>query len=217
MKRLIWLLVSLNIGLLVYFNLEQILPSTPTVMRPEIRPERVHLPTAQEIATMPQPTEKLAPLPVQTACYQWGVFSGTRIVAAETTARQLGLSPTLKELIPMQARRFWVYRPPLKSAEEAQAKAAELKALGVENLQIVQEPPWKNAISFGVFADEFRAIKLLNDLKAKGVNNVQKSLRNQGGSYSSLQFTQLTADNVAALLQLKPNFPEASLEPAACN
>jgi hypothetical protein len=217
MKRMMWLLVLLNLGLLAYFNLALILPSPPRVNLPEIKPEKIHLASTQEIAALPKPAEKLAQIPVATVCYQWGVFSGERVSVAVTTAQQLGLSSTLKEQISMQARRFWVYRPPLISAEEAQAKAAEFKALGVENLLVVQEPPWKNAISFGVFADEYRAIKLFNDLKAKGVNNVQKSLRNQGGSYSSLQFTQLTADNVAALLQLKPNFPEASLEPAACN
>jgi hypothetical protein len=216
MKRLIALLVLLNLGLLIYFNLGNILPSTPSVKRPEIMPEKIHLPSAQEIAAMPRPAVNLTPAPQQSACYQWGVFSGARIDVAETTAQKLGLSATRQEQIPMQARRFWIYRPPLNSAEEAQAKAAELKALGVEYLQVVQEPKWKNAISFGVFADESRANKLLNELKAKGVNNVEKALRNQGGSYSSLVFTNLTADHVAALQQLKPSFPEANLEPVAC-
>jgi hypothetical protein len=206
----------LNLGLLVYFNLEHILPSPPSVKRPEIMPEKIHLPSAQEIALMPRPAVNLTPAPLQTGCYQWGFFSSERIAAAETTAQKLGLAATLQEQIPMQARRFWIYRPPLKSIEEAQAKAAELTALGVEYLLIVQEPKWKNAISFGVFADENRANKLLNELKAKGVNNVEKALRNQGGSYSSLLFTNLTADHVAALQQLKPSFPEANLEPVAC-
>lgn len=217
MKRLIWLLVSLNIGLLLYFNLAQILPSTPIVNQAEIMAERIRLPSAQQIAAMPKPAQHIASVPLQTACYQWGIFSGERIEAAETTAQHLGLAATLKEQIPMQARRFWIYQPPLKSAAEAQIKAAELKALGVEYLQVVQEPKWRNAISFGVFADENRALKLLNELKAKGVNNVQKTLRNQGGSYSSLVFTHLTADHVAALQQLKPNFPEADLEKIDCD
>lgn len=216
MKRIITLLVLLNLGLLVYFNLGNILPSTPSVKRPEIMPEKIHLPTAQEVAAMPRPLVNLAAAPLQTGCYQWGFFSSERIAAAETTALKLGLSATRQEQIPMQARRFWIYRPPLQSTEEAQAKAAELKALGVEYLLIVQEPKWKNAISFGVFADENRADKLLNELKAKGVNNVEKALRNQGGSYSSLVFTNLTTDHIAALQQLKPSFPEANLEPVAC-
>ena len=216
MKRIITLLVMLNLGLLIYFNLGHILPSAPSVKRPEIMPEKIHLPTAQEIAAMPRPVVNLPASPPQTGCYQWGVFSSERIAAAEATALKLGLSATLQEQIPMQARRFWIYQPPLKTAEEAEAKAAELKALGVEYLQVVQEPKWKNAISFGVFADESRANKLLNELEAKGVKNVEKALRNQGGSYSSLVFTNLTADNVAALQQLKPSFAEANLESVAC-
>lgn len=216
MKRLLVMLVVLNIGLWLYFNVAQILPSPPKQNQPEIMPEKIRLPSAQEIAVMPKRAENLTPAPLPTACYQWGEFSGARIAEAETTAQKLGLTATRKEQIPLQARRFWVYRPALKSAEEAQAKAAELKALGVEYLMVMQEPQWKNAISFGVFADENRANKLLNELKAKGVNNVEKALRNQGGSYSSLLFTNLTADHVAALQQLKPSYPEANLEPVAC-
>jgi len=216
MKRIITLLLALNLGLLLYFNLEHILPNTPSVQHPEIMPEKIQLPSAQEIAAMPRPVVHLAAAPLPTGCYQWGFFSSERIATAEATAQKLGLSATLQEQIPLQARRFWIYRPPLKTAEEAQAKAAELKALGVEYLQVVQEPKWKNAISFGVFADESRANMLLNELKAKGVSIVEKALRNQGGSYSSLLFTNLTADHVAALQQLKPSFAEATLEAIAC-
>ena len=82
---------------------------------------------------------------------------------------------------------------------------------------VVLEPKWRNAISFGVFEDEQLANKLLNELKAKGVKDVVKALRNQGKGHSSLIFNNLAANQITALKQLKSEFPEAALKEVGCN
>ena len=43
MKKLIWLLVIVNVGLLAYFNLDYILPSTPAVNFSELNPEKISI------------------------------------------------------------------------------------------------------------------------------------------------------------------------------
>ncbi|MDI1298033.1 SPOR domain-containing protein [Methylotenera sp.] len=242
MKKLVWLLVLINVGLLVYFNKDVILPSAPKAALLAIHPEKISIVNQQQIDALPKkgtqatvpPTEPITPptedttatvnatpapepTPTKTACYEWGVFSATNLTGAQAAVSKLSLQPVVKEQSPLDSKRFWVYKAPLKSVEAAQAKALELKALGIQDLYIVQEPRWKNAISFGVFEDEQLATNLLNELKAKGVKEVVKALRNQGKGHASLQFNKLTDTEVIELKKLKPEFPEADLKEVACS
>jgi hypothetical protein len=138
------------------------------------------------------------------------------VAGAQTAVSKLSLQAATIEQTTQDAKRFWVYRPPLKTAQEAQIKAAEFKAMGVQDIFVVQEPKWRNAISFGVFEDEQLATKLMNELKAKGVRDVVKALRNQGKGHFSLLFKNLAEPQVTALKQLKPTFPEAELKEVSC-
>ena len=220
MRHLFWLLVIVNLGLFAYFNLGYILPGKPQIKALEIDPEKIQLLSQQEIAALPKKiveTPVSQPVPVVKSCYEWGIFSDTNLTNAQAAAVRLSLQTIVKEENSTQAKRFWVYRPPLKSSAEAQLKASELKAMGVEDLFVVQEAKFKNAISFGIFEDEQLAIKLLDELKAKGVKNVTKSLRNQGKSHSSLLLSNIEDKDIAELKKLKPDFPEADLKEVSCN
>lgn len=220
MKKLVWLLVVVNVALLAYFNLDYILPNTPVAKWPALNPEKISLLSQQQIDELQKKAviaaEPIAAV-VSTSCYEWGIFSATNIADAQTAASKLSLQPTTKEQTSQDAKRFWVYKPPLKSAQEAQAKAAQLKALGVQDLFVVQEPKWRNAISFGVFEDEKLAIKLMNELKAKGVRDVVKTLRNQGKGHFSLLFSHLAETQATEIKLLKADFPEADLKEVTCN
>lgn len=246
MKKLVWLLVLINLALLTYFNLDLVLPSSPKSVMAAMHPEKIIVLSPQQIAalpkktadsTTPKATNAAAPTidatigdhpttvtPVSTspalasnACYEWGVFSATNLTGAQSEASKLSLQATVKEQTSLEAKRFWVYKKPLRSAEAAQAKALELKALGVDELYVVQDAKWKNAISFGIFEDEQLAIKLLNELRAKGVKDVTKALRNQGSGHASLLFSKLTDAEVFELKKLKSQFPEADVKEVRCN
>lgn len=243
MKKLVLLLVFINLVLLSYFNLDRILPSAPKVTAVAINPEKINLLTQQQIEALPKktaesssavptpaPTTGAAPATdtvktsdtafnqtTATSCYEWGIFSASSLTGAQSAALNLSLQPTVKEQTSLEAKRFWVYKPPLKSAEAAQSKASELKALGVQELFVLQDSKWKNAISFGVFEDEKLATNLLKELRAKGVKDVVKASRNQGKGHSSLLFKKLTETEVAELKKLKPAFPEANLKEISCN
>ncbi len=224
MKWLVWLLLLVNLGLLVYFNLDRILPSTPLAKTTEINPEKIEVLSQKEIAALPKKLHEATALAAETTiatpantCFEWGVFSATGLVGAQYAVNKLALQATVKQQTYQEAKRFWVYKPPVKSAAEAQKNALELQALGVDELFVIQEARWRNAISFGVFEDEQLANKLLSELKAKGVKGVVKALRNQGKGHSSLLFSNLGANQIAELNQLKSEFPEAALKQVACN
>ena len=225
MRLLVWLLVLLNVGLLAYFNMDLIAPK-PAVADKSIQPEKLKILSEKDLAAMPKiiapVPETVAQTPVlitqgATSCYKWGNFTKTNLPAAQVVLVRLGLQSVInQEAGAEEDRRFWVYYPPLKSAQLAQEKADEIRAMGVDELFIVQDSQWRNAISFGLFQDEQLASALLNDLLEKGVKGATKALRSPGKSLNSLLVKAVSAEAALELHKVKPEFVGTDLAPAAC-
>jgi hypothetical protein len=225
MKLLVWLLLLLNVGLLAYFNLDLIAPK-PAAADRSIQPEKLKILSVKALEAMPKKEAQTVPpeaAPVlasgaSTSCYKWGSFTKSNLPAAQVVLVRLGLqSEVNQEASAQEDRRFWVYYPPLKSADLAQQKAAEIKAAGVDEIFIVQDSQWRNAISFGLFQDEQLASNLLSDLQAKGIKGATKALRSPGKSLSSLLIKAVGADTALELHKIKPEFVGTDLVPAACS
>jgi hypothetical protein len=229
MKLLVWLLVLLNVGLLAYFNMDLIAPK-PAVADRSILPEKLIILSQKDIDAMPKvvtppeatPVALAAVVQSATSCYKWGNFTKTNLPSAQVVLVRLGLQSVINQETggpdgAKEDRRFWVYYPPLKTEELAQEKADEIKAMGVEELFIVQDSQWRNAISFGLFQDEQLASALLNDLLAKGVKGATKALRSPGKSLSSLLIKAVSAETALELHKVKPEFVGTDLTPAACS
>lgn len=223
MKWLLWLLLLLNVGLLAYFNLDKIAPQ-PAVVTSEIAPEKLKILDQAALNAMPKKAAVLPPSEpvavaetVATSCYEWGNFSASNLPSAQVALVKLGLDATAKIAEPPKTeRRFWVYYPPLKNAKLAQEKADEIKALGVDEIFIVQDSQWRHAISFGLFQDEKLATNLLNDLQAKGVKGATKALRSPGKNISSLLIKAVTPEAAVELQKISPEFVGSELTVAAC-
>lgn len=223
MKWLLWFLLLVNAGLLVYFNIDKI-ASQPTVVTNEIAPEKLKILDVVALQAMPKKAAALPVAPVNpandattTSCYEWGNFTPSNLPSAQVALVKLGLSGTAKIAEPSQTeRRFWVYYPPLKNAKLAQEKADEIKALGAGEIFIVQDSQWRHAISFGLFQDEKLATNLLNDLQAKGVKGATKALRSPGKNISSLLIKSVTPEAALELQKISPEFIGSELRVAAC-
>ena len=223
MKLLVWLLVLLNVGLLVYFNLDVIAPK-PAMADRSIQPEKLKILSQADLDAIPQKVAQaaveaspVAAVDAPSSCYKWGNFTKTNLPAAQVVLVRLGLqSDVNQEQVAAEDRRFWVYYPPLKSAEQAQQKAEEIRAMGVNELFIVQDSQWRNAISFGLFQDEQLASAVLNDLLAKGVKGATKALRSPGKSLNSLLIKAVNAGAALELQKIKPEFVGTEFVPAAC-
>lgn len=217
MKRFFWLALLLNLGLLIYFNLELFLPASPEVRLSELSPEKIKLLSQAEIDALPLKSATTTSQSEIANCYEWGTFSDVAVDNALKMLAGLNIQASAKTVDKQQPKRYWVYKAPLKTVAEAQKKAAELKALGVKDLFVVQEEKWKNAISFGIFEDEQLATKLVQELRAKGIKNIEKSIRSNDVGQHSLILNALTDKQIAEINQLKPNFPAAELKQTACN
>ena len=225
MRLLVWLLVLLNVGLLAYFNMDLIAPKPASADR-SIQPEALKILSEKDLEAMQKVVASAPELVTQASapvvqepisCYKWGNFTKTNLPAAQVVLVRLGLQSVIsQEAGAREDRRFWVYYPPLKSAALAQKKADEIRTMGVDELFIVQDSQWRNAISFGLFQEEQLATALLNDLLAKGVKGATKALRSPGKSLSSLYVKAVSSDAALELQKIKPEFVGTELEPAAC-
>ena len=216
MRLWLWFLVLLNVALLVYFNMDTFVPKVEEV-RQEVNPEKLKLLMDEDFKTL-EKKEFVANKPVNSnSCYKWGKFTPSNLAAAQSVIEGLGLEAELvQETNVQQDSRFWVYYPPLATAELAQTKANEIKSLGVDELYIVQDSKWRNAISFGLFSEEALATSLLKDLKAKGVRNAVKSLRSSGAATTSLIAKDVSSAAAVELYKIRPEFVGTEVTPVPC-
>lgn len=231
MKGLVAILLLINLGLFAYFNVDLATHKNDlNALHQAVNPEQLSLLSEKDIEALPKKATQIAllpeappvPMPVEVTsppemgCYEWGSFSNVGLFKARKVLLKLSLQSTIKPQTKQEAVRYWVYIPRLPSAELAQAKAAEVKALGVTDLFVVQEPQWRNAISFGVFQDEQLALNLLTELKAKGVRSAVKGVRNQERGQASLVIKDMLSTTAQELEQLKPEFPGSELKKINC-
>ncbi len=221
MRWLALLLLLLNVAIYGYFRLEGVRPAHKEAGHAEIQPEKIRILSATELAALPKkpeppPVASPQPVPEPVACYEWGSFPPESAARAREVLGAFSAHFEPRQPASQETRRYWVYIPPLSSAEKAQAKNGEVRALGVVESYVVQEPKWRNAISFGVFKDEALAARLLEDLRAKGVRTAIKGVRNQEGGQSSFFIRNLTDRVAGEIGRLQPDFPGSELKKMAC-
>jgi hypothetical protein len=223
MKWIVWLLVIANVLLLAYFNLNVSPGIQGSASHQSLSPEKLKLLTPEEIKVLPKKEaeakaiETVAFVPPTTmGCYEWGSFSAVNLRRARSVLDKYSLAAAVRQQTSQESTRYWVYIPRLRSTALAQAKAEELRTLGVEDIFVIQEPQWHNAISLGVFKDEQLASKLLEELKGKGVVTAVKGVRNQEKGQASLFISNMSSDTAAEIEKLKPDFPGSELKQATC-
>jgi hypothetical protein len=234
MKSFVWLFILLNIGLFAYFNRDFIAPKNNVTYLP-INPEKLMILSQAELDGLAKKETKtpaessvnstsdasistvVAEPVVNNSCYEWGSFTSSNLPSAQVALVKLGLQASSQQTAANpEDRRFWVYYPPLKSSELALAKANEIRALGVSDLYIVQDSQWRNAISFGLFQDEQLAAAQLSDLRAKGVKNANKILRNPGKVITTLIVKNVTDVAKSELEKIAPEFIGSELKQVTC-
>jgi hypothetical protein len=119
----------------------------------------------------PPPPPPAAPV---LACMEWGSFTLADAPRAEKALEPLGLGARLAQRRTEETAGWWVYMPPQGSRQLALRKAAELKALGIDEYFIVQDDSdWRWALSLGVFRTEEAAQARLAALRGQGVRTAR--------------------------------------------
>lgn len=128
------------------------------------------------------------PKPAARACL---VLSGLTVAEADQIESLLAakLPDFRRERTGSSAKpSYWVHIPASATKKEADSKAAELKALGIQDFFIMKEDgPNALAISLGVFARKEAAASYLEKLRAKGVKSARVIDRNEKQSAITLE------------------------------
>lgn len=129
-----------------------------------------------------EPVQPPPPAPVALKCMEWGSFTIADAPRAEKALEPLALGARLAQRRSEETAGWWVFIPPQAKVpnprQAALRKAAELRALGVEDYFVVQEEgQYRWALSLGVFRTEDAARARLAALRALGVRSAAVGAR----------------------------------------
>lgn len=134
------------------------------------------------------------------ACVEWGSFTAESTASARKALEPLALGAKLAERTVEESAGWWIFISSQANRQAAQKKAAELKALGIDEYFIVQEEGrYRWAISLGVFRGEEAAQNRLAALREKGVRSAQVGQRETTVSKTWLQVRDLLPEEQARL------------------
>lgn len=107
-------------------------------------------------------------------CIEWGSFSPADLPRAQNALEPLALGSRLVQRRTEEPPGWWVFIAPQGSRPAAFKKAAELKALAVEDYFVIQdEGPHRWAVSLGLYRTEEAAQARLAALRSQGVRSAE--------------------------------------------
>ena len=189
MRTAFLILLLANLGLFAWwrYGSPPDAAADPAPLARQIEPEKLKIVAPKDLpppapakpvaAGKPEPaTPPPASPPVALKCMEWGSFTIADAPRAEKTLEPLALGARLAQRRTEETAGWWVFIPAqARTANARQAalkKAAELRALGVEDYFIVQEEGQHRwALSLGVFRTEEAARARLEVLRTQGVRS----------------------------------------------
>jgi SPOR domain len=125
------------------------------------------------VAAAPAPAAPVPAPPASAACMEWGSFTLADAPRAEKALEPLSLGGRLGQRRTEEKAGWWVFIPSQGDRQGAMKKAAQLKALGVDEYFVVLEEELRWSLSLGVFRNEEAAQARLLALREKGVRSAQ--------------------------------------------
>jgi hypothetical protein len=163
----------------------------PQPLARQIEPEKLKLIAPAELAKLPArkgaATPALSPATPPAAatagtqsiaCLEWGSFTLADAPKMEKALEPLGLGERLGQRRTEETAGWWVFIPPQGSRQAALKKAAELKALGIDEFFVMsEESQYRWSVSLGVFRSEDSAQARLAALRTQGVRSARVGAR----------------------------------------
>lgn len=174
MRTLFLLLLLANVAFFVwsYYVSPSDAGADPAPLRRQIEPQKLKVMAATEL---PAPVAvRQAPGTPTLKCVEWGSFTLADAPRAEKALEPLDLGARLAPRRTEETAGWWVFIPSQGGRPAALKKAAELKALAIEDFFVVQEEgPYRWALSLGVFRTEEAAQARLAALSGRGLRTAR--------------------------------------------
>ncbi|MBS1218855.1 MAG: Sporulation domain protein [Proteobacteria bacterium] len=217
MRTLLLLLLLVNLGFFAYHHyLGETDEAAAQIALLQISPEKI-VSLAAETSSSVAPAAVPASPPVPAACVEWGAFAGADVARADAAIAALALPAGVTQRRVTDVDGYWVHMAPLKTKGEVDRKVGELKALGVEEFFVVQDPgPWRNAVSLGLFKNEAAAQTELDRLRQRGVRSAMVTRREKLLKQVAFFVREPDAATIARLAELQRDFPTAEIKAGSC-
>ena len=220
MRTLFLLLLLANLGFFAWHQyLDEADDTAAQIAQLQISPEKIVLVAVMTPASA-GPVSAPAPAslpPVPAACVEWGLFSGPDVARADAALAALALPAGATQRRVTEIDGYWVHMAPLKTRGEVDRKIGELKALGVTEFFVVQDPgPWRNAVSLGLFKNEDAARTELERLRAMGVRSALITRREKLLRQVAFFVREPGATTIARLTELQRDFPASEIKAGSC-
>ena len=174
MRTLFFAFLLLNAGFLAWsqYLASPEVSADPQPLARQIEPEKLKVVPPGELPPAPRAAA------VAYKCVEWGSFTLADASRAEKALEPLSLGARVAQRRTEESAGWWVFIPPQGSRPAALKKAAELKALAIDDYFIVQdEGQHRWALSLGVFRTEEAAQARLARLRSQGVRSAQVGAR----------------------------------------
>lgn len=149
-----------------------------------LHPERVHLLSTEPyvpVASTPPADAAPTTAPVDTACLRLTGLKRDAVTHLHETIQGQSSGVQMAERITAGSHSYWVHLTPAANRVQAERRAAELKALGVNDLFVTSEThPKPYTVSIGVFKDEAIAREAVKRLENIGIKDVEMDTRSGG-------------------------------------
>lgn len=162
----------------------------------------------------PAPASPPPPTPKAETCLRWAGLSVADAVTLAALITQNSPAARIERQETSSHASWWTFMP-LKSRPDAERKAGELKAIGVTDFFIVQDPgPYRWSISLGIYSSEEAASAALEALRAKGVRSAKVGPKGEPAPVVELN-VHAPSGEVAALRALSSVAAEECAAPPA--
>jgi len=201
MRLLFFILLLANAVVLGYFLLQP--EGRAIAARAPLHPDAIRV--QGELAAAPAAS-------AQGICLEWSGLTEANLATAREALEKLGIAD---KLVLASTSDYWVHIPPLKTRGDADKKLAELKALGIEDVALVEEEgKWRNAVSLAAFASAEEAEFHLKQLRDKGVKSAKVAERHAPAT----SITVIEVDDALRekLDRLRTDFDRSELKPVGC-
>jgi hypothetical protein len=209
MRIVVALLLLANLTLFVY----TLLPSgggEGMRLQQQVSPEKIKLLTPQEVAALgPAKVAALADV-----CVEFGPLSDAERARVLGELEPLALGRLLTQRRVDVDNAFAVSTAPLPSRNSAEARAGELRTLGIKDLAVVDIGRGQFAVSFGAFRTEPAAQAYADTLTKQGVKLVRVQARQQALTLLVVRDPQQPV--VARLKELQGQYAGTEMKVGAC-
>ncbi|MDB5767497.1 MAG: hypothetical protein JWQ61_2311 [Collimonas fungivorans] len=219
LKIIFWLLLLANAALFAmqkgYLGALYSDGREPARIGRQLQPDKIRMTAAESApaAATSLASAALAPATAAAdlapaACTEVGNFSAAeaRRFSSQLAERMPAIKFVRRET--QEVASHMVYLPSLGSKEAADAKADEVRRLGISDFFVIQDSsPLRYGISLGIFKTDEAAQKQVAGLAKRGLSGAKVGTRSVSSSKVAFQLRDLGGDNRLAFDKIKLDFP----------